>query len=130
MNETGESKDQLSIIVLAMQPRMLRQMLRRALLRLPSPRLVLETENAHQLQGILERVQADWLIASLTDRDELPERAKMAVEHQPSLSVMGISQDGSRVIIYGTERNGDTDASPEESTLEDATLEQLLDVLE
>ena len=130
MNEMGKSKDQLSIIVLAMQPRMLRQMLRRALLRLPSPRLVLETENAHQLQGILERVQADWLIASLTDRDELPERAKMAVEHQPSLSVMGISQDGSRVIIYGTERNGDTDACPEESTLEDATLEQLLDVLE
>jgi hypothetical protein len=128
MSEPLGHSSELSVIVLATQPRMLRQMMRRALQRTPGRRLVLETEDIEQVADILHRVEADWLIANLTDEDRLPEAILTAVAGNPSVSVMGISEDGSHVSIREPSTGYDGEKSHNE-VLSDATLADLLAVI-
>jgi DNA-binding NarL/FixJ family response regulator len=127
--ENGSDRP-LGVILLATQPRMMRQMMRRVLQKMPGPWLVLEAGNMEQVPGILERVDADWLITSLTDDDQLPEPLRSVVEQKPSLSVMGISEDGSHVVVSETGDEEIDKVEPQSALLEDATLAQLLELID
>ena len=107
VNTTNHKGEQIRVILLANQPRMLREMLHRALEKLPGVRLILETDAPRQIPSILDRVAPDWLITTLTPEAQLPEAVAEAIEHNPSVSVLGLSADGSKVEIRGAERSDD-----------------------
>jgi len=127
MDTTNNHNNPLRIIVLANQPRMLREMLHRALDKTPNVRLVLETDTPNQIPNLLNRVQADWLIASLDNEEELPPAVEEALEENPSLSVLGLSADGSHVEVQHAEDDGSHEQK--RFSLANITLSDLMDIL-
>ena len=101
----------MRIVVLANQPRMFREMLHRALGQIPGAQLILETEDPLQVPSILSRFQTDWPIVSLNSEDELPKSVKKAIKEHPALSVLGFSEDSSRVEVQKKKHEKDTSAS-------------------
>ena len=128
MDNTNNQLDPIRIIVLANQPRMLREMLHRALDRSPQVRLVLETDSPNQISNILDRVQADWLVTSLDQEEQLSEAAEEAMEQNPSLSVMGLSADGSHVEVQQADTSNQ-DHEQKRLHLVDISLSDLMDIL-
>ncbi len=98
MNQLEED-NRLHIVLLANQPRMFRTMLRQILENLPGAQLTLEVKDPWRIPAVLERVRADWLIASLTENGQLPATAIEVAAQNPDLSVMGISTDGNHLEI-------------------------------
>jgi DNA-binding NarL/FixJ family response regulator len=87
---------------------MLREMLHRVLEKDPAMRLVLETDSIRQIPRILDRIQADWLIATLTDDDRLPASVQSALERNPQVAVIGLSAEGDYAEVHEPQRpNGD-----------------------
>ena len=88
------------VVLLANQPRMLREMLHRALLKTPGLQLVFEVEEPDLIARVLDHIDADWLITSLTSEQKLQSTVQQALEQKPSLSIIGVSEDGSHVEVY------------------------------
>lgn len=128
MNSSTSDNTQLKVILLANQPRMMRETLHRVLEMTPDMRLVLETDEPKRIPRILDRVQTDWLIATLTEDEKLPEAVQTALEANPSVSVIGISADGSHVEVRGAE-NGEGKRERLRYSLENITLAELLKIL-
>jgi DNA-binding NarL/FixJ family response regulator len=129
MDISPNRNEQVKIILLANQPRMLREMLHRALDRTPDVRLVLETDKPNQIPRILDRVRADWLIASLNEDEQLPRPVQEAIQQNPSVSVLGLSADGSHVEVRGAVSHGESSEGRRYS-LENISLSELLTILE
>jgi DNA-binding NarL/FixJ family response regulator len=129
MDISSNRNEQIKIILLANQPRMLREMLHRALDKTPDVRLVLETDKPKRIPKILDRVRADWLITSLDEEDQLPQPVREAIEQNPSVSVLGLSADGSHVEVRGA-RSDDGNREGRRYSLENISLAELLTILE
>lgn len=121
--------EQVKIILLATQPRMLREMLQRALSASPDMRLVLETDKPHRIPSILDRIQADWLITTLTEDDRLPAPVQSALDQNPAVSVVGLSPDGSHAEVRWT-KGSEEDRESQRYSLDDISLTRLLQILE
>jgi hypothetical protein len=123
-----ERADQLKVILLATQPGMLREMLHRVLEKDPAMRLVLETDSIRQIPRILDRIQADWLIATLTDDDRLPASVQSALERNPQVAVIGLSAEGDYAEVYEPQKpNGDR--LRRRYSLDNISLHDLLKIL-
>lgn len=129
MESVRNEHEPMRIVVLANQPRMFRELLHRALGQIPGAQLILETEDPLQVPGILSRVQTDWLVVSLNSEDELPKSVRKAIEEHPALSVLGFSEDSSRVEVQKKmhEKGNRTRRS---YALENVSLPELLSILE
>ncbi len=123
-----EDDEQLKIILLATQPRMLREMLHRALEKAPDLRLVLETDKPYQISALLKRIQADWVVTTLTEEDRLPEPVRAAIEQHPTVSVVGLSADGSHAEVQAmADESGNLQR--QRYSLQDVSLAELLQIL-
>lgn len=131
-----------SRVILAVKTRLLREMLRRAIDRSPYVHIVGEVQDGTRLLSMVQRKEAQWVIMSLQSGGKLPEAAGMLLATQPSVSILGITPDGSRVKMGWNEPRDETIAEgsdgrpielkwvePREAVLEDLTLDELIGVL-
>lgn len=126
--EPGKDSEQLKIILLATQPRMLREMLHRALEKASDMQLVVETDTPDQVSALLSRVQADWLVTTLDEDNRLAEPVRSAIAQNPDVSVIGLSADGSHAEVRGTE-GVDGNRKHERYHLDDISLSDLMSIL-
>jgi len=114
---------QLHRIILANEPRLLREMLGHVFDSTPGLEVVALVENPIQLASVVHEEEAHWLIVSLDDANEaLP--AYLTYDHSPP-SLMAISADGRQVEIKTTKPDG----KPERYMLYDISLDNLLNIL-
>ncbi len=114
-----------NVILLANQPRIFREVLHRTLDGMQESQLVLEVVDLKRLPQILERVQASWLVVSLTANSRIPEAVRKLIDTYPLLSILGVSLDGSLIEILASDPNG----KRSRSVHRDMTLAELLEVV-
>ncbi len=102
------SRKSLRLIVLAVQPLVLRQMLRRALDGCSSLSVIAELDDLQPLSRILYTANPDWIIASLDSQERVPQPIRALLPQHPSTAVVGIARDGSRLRI-GMNTEGESD---------------------
>ena len=115
--------------MLANQPRMLREMLHKALAKNPRLQLVFEIDEVDLISRTLKSVEADWLITTLTSDQVLHSTAQKALAQNPALSIIGISADGSHVEIY-ERAHDDTTHKVRRESFDNISLYQLLSILQ
>ncbi|MFN8489388.1 MAG: hypothetical protein U0350_17530 [Caldilineaceae bacterium] len=114
---------QLHRIILANEPRLLREMLGHVFASTPGLEVVAVVENPLYLATIVNEEEAHWLIVTLDDANGvLP--PYLAYHHSPP-SLMAISADGRQVEIKTTKPDG----HQERYTLYDISLDRLLNIL-
>ncbi len=124
----GSEQEPIRVVLLANQPRMFREMLHRALDKIPGSQLILETERPQQVLSILARVEADWLIVTLTAKGKLPKLVEEAIEQNPSLSVLGFSEDIGHVEVQ-MKMHSNEDRERRHYLLKNISLLELLSIL-
>lgn len=138
LERSFEDDSQTQIIVLANQPRMLREMLHRVLAAAGGEQLIVEIDDPNRIPAILRRIRVDWLILSLPTLLQPPAPLQEAIARAPSLSLLGISKDGAHVQVRKPEEDGYPTAgiirdgessSTRHFTLVEAALPDLLAVL-
>ncbi len=108
-------------VILANQPRLLREMLNRAISRAPGLTVVREIADPADLARVAVESQAHWVIVSLWPAGEAPPLVKAILAANPAVCVLGIAADIDRVKI----RCGES----EERVLQDPSLDGLLATL-
>ncbi|RIK39815.1 MAG: hypothetical protein DCC55_16900 [Chloroflexi bacterium] len=88
------------LIILANEPRMLREMLQRALDGTPGFIVVDQNAELHQLADLLQQVQLDWLVVTLGADGEIEREALAWLKRTPSLSLLALTADGSMGEIF------------------------------
>lgn len=101
-------KKSLRLVVLAVQPLVLRQMLRRTLDGCASLSVIAELDNLQPLAEILRTTRPDWIIASLDSQQRMPQSIRTLLPQYPSTAVVGITRDGSQLRI-GMNTEGESD---------------------
>jgi hypothetical protein len=109
-------------IVVTNGPRLFRQLVWRALGTIPDFQVMNVMLEPVALTRLIERVKPDWLITSLRPDGRLPDMIESHLARYPSLNLLGVALDGSRISIRcGKWR--------EEETLTDITFEDLIHIL-
>lgn len=94
---------QPSRVIMAVETRLLRQLLSRAIVRSPHLQVVATVDSSTNLASVVEQTDAEWVIISLLPDGQLPGRAWALLSAQPSVSVLAVMPDGSRVKMGWTE---------------------------
>lgn len=94
---------QSSRIILAIETRLMREMLERAVARSPFLEVVATVISDTDLPTVVRQNQADWVFVSLRPDGKLPKAAESLLVAQPSVSVIAVAPDGSRVMLGWTE---------------------------
>lgn len=94
---------QPSRIILAVETRLLRELLKRAITRSPFLKVVEEVSEGADLSAKVKRKEAEWVFVSLRPDGELPETAEILLANQPSVSIIAVAPDGSQVKLGWTE---------------------------
>jgi hypothetical protein len=129
-------------IILAMETRLLREMLRRAISKFPLMKVVREMSSDTGLPSIVEQTKADWVLILLRPDGKLPGTAKRLLEEQPSVSIIALAPDGGEVRLAWAEARDNvtvtgSDGNPSrfyrmethQSALADLSLSELMAVL-
>jgi DNA-binding NarL/FixJ family response regulator len=122
MDKTRELQTPIRVF-LANQPRLVRQMLRRAIQRTPDLQVVGESGKADSILDVPEEMPVDWLIVSLTEQGTIPQQFLHLLERYPSLRVLGISLDGNELAL-------EDGLSGEKRQLSDVSLTTLISLLQ
>jgi|GEM_PF-2491418 len=112
-------------IILANQPRLLREMLSRVFAATPGLQVVGEVENFVGLAEVMTQVKAHWLIVTLDNEDQSPLRVSNAGTGLPTTSLMAISADGRQVEV----QTAMADGGVHQYILYDVSLAVLLAIL-
>jgi hypothetical protein len=88
------------LVILANEPRMLREMLQRALDSTPGFIVVDQNADLHLLSSLLQQVQLDWLVVTLGADGEIAREALTWLKRSPSLSLLALATDGARGDIF------------------------------
>jgi hypothetical protein len=96
----GDSASAAVLIVVANEPRMLREMLVCVLA--TSPEMVVVEQQGERLlrSAVLRQERVDWVIITANQAGILPPQAKLLLERLPTLSLLTISLDGSQVTTW------------------------------
>jgi len=112
-------------IILANQPRLLREMLSRVFAATTGLQVVGEVENFVGLAEVMTQVKAHWLIVTLDNEDQSPLRVSNAGTGLPTTSLMAISADGRQVEV----QTAMADGGVHQYILYDVSLAVLLAIL-
>jgi len=112
-------------IILANQPRLLREMLSRVFATIPTLQVVGEVDNFLGLAELIPRVQAHWLIVTLDSEGHSPLRVSNPGTGLPTTSLMAISADGRQVEV----QTAMADGGVHQYILYDVSLAVLLAIL-
>jgi hypothetical protein len=119
MAREGGSVETLRVI-LANEPRLLREMLKRVFDRAPDFQPVAEVTDTTQLASAVERANAHWVIVSLPRSGEMPDDVGRLATAHPDVGFIGLADDAS-VVKARIDRV--------ESDWDNPTLEELLTAL-
>jgi DNA-binding NarL/FixJ family response regulator len=108
-------------VILANEPRLLREMLRRALARAPGLEIVDEVADPVRLLPSVENSKARWVVVSLWPAERLPVALDTLLVENPMTCLLGMAPDGSRARIKC--------AGQAELNLPGLSLDQLIAVL-
>ena len=108
-------------VVLSVEPRLLREMLRHVIIKAPGLQLVGETAGK-TLPAVIEQVDAQWVIVSLLSGGELPERAEALLVTHPTVAILAVAADGSQWKVKWLETH-------EEFLGEGLSLDELIQIL-
>ena len=112
-------------IVLANQPRLLREMLGRVFSTTPGLQVVAEVEDATSLAEVCNKAQITWLIVTLGSDGAVPTQLPNRAKGNAFLSLMAISPDGKQVEVQTTAADGNIQSY----TFYDISLAVLLSIL-
>lgn len=112
-------------IILANQPRLLREMLSRVFAATPGLQVVGEVENFVGLAELMTQVKAHWLIVTLDGEGQSPLRVSNPGTGLPTTSLMAISADGRQVEV----QTAMADGGVHQYILYDVSLAVLLAIL-
>lgn len=119
-------RDRQSRIILANQPRLLREMLKRVILQSRELKLVGEiahSVNLNEIEEIIEQTDAQWIVLTLSADGQISEETEMLLVNHPTLSVLAVAMDGSQFKVLWT------DPQLTERDLSSVSLTELVDVL-
>jgi hypothetical protein len=108
-------------IILANEPRLLREMLKRVFLKRFDLQVVAEVSNFSRLSEVIDRTQPQWVVVSLLPNGRLPGYAHGLPALYPRVGIVAVAGDGSRVKV----KSGDLF----ERDLEGISLDDLLAIL-
>lgn len=108
-------------IILANEPRLLREMLKRVFLKRCDLEVVAEVSNLSRLSEIIDRTRPQWVVVTLLPNGALPGYAHGLPVLYPRLGIVAVASDGSRVKV----KSGDLF----ERDLEGISLNDLLAIL-
>jgi protease I len=94
---------QPSRIILAIETRLLREMLERAVARSPFLEVVGTVGHDTDLSTAVKQNRVDWVFVSLQPDGKLPRAAESLLVSQPSVSIIAVAPDGSRLVLGWTE---------------------------
>lgn len=84
-------------IVLANASRLLRDMLKRIILKSDQLHIVREVTDQRELPSVVEHVRPEWVILSLAFDENLPAWVDSLMASHPSMRFMALATDGSKV---------------------------------
>jgi hypothetical protein len=129
-------------VILAVETRLLREMLRHAIIKSPDLRLVGEVNQGTDLISAVKQQDVQWVVMSLSPDGGLPHAAQALLAADPFLSILAVASDGSQVKLgwkqpdqrsAGKAKDGKKVPVPvsesHEMFLEDLSLDGLLAVL-
>ena len=108
-------------IILAHVPRLLREMLERALTAVPGLRIIEELSDLAQVPEALERTGAEWVIVSLPPGGKLSSVTEPLLVAHPSVRLVNMVSDGSHVTMQWVE--------PREQALDEFSMNELIALL-
>lgn len=109
-------------VILANEPRLLREMLDRVLRKQIDLQVVAEVRNWSRLPKVIAETGADWVVLSLLPNGELPDYADVLIRLYPRIGVIGVARDGSQVKLKSSDLT--------EEDLEGISLADLLAILQ
>lgn len=109
-------------IILAIESRLLRDMLRRALENVHGVRIVGEYTDRATLLAAVAQSKAQWVIVSLAENGDMPAVADFLRTAKPRLNILAVALDGSRTRM----RVQDT----RDEDLNGMSLDELIEVLQ
>lgn len=119
MNTLDKTPEEPIRIFLANQPRMIRQMLRRAIQHVPNLNVVGEATRLQSVLSVPRIMSIDWLVVSLNENGNIPSPFLKLSEKYPSIRVLGLSLDGNELTVKDNDTGG-------ERTLRDVSLKGLI----
>lgn len=90
-------------VILANQPRLLREMLRRVISKAPDIHVIGETGDSATLCHLIAHRDAHWVVLSLNPDGGIPALANTLLAENPGIKVIAVAADGSLVKVYWTE---------------------------
>lgn len=84
-------------IVLANEPRLLREMLQRVVDKQPDLQVVSEVSDWAELPSTIERTEAQWVILPLLADGKMPAIVDSLLSTSPTLHILAVAMDGSRI---------------------------------
>jgi chemotaxis response regulator CheB len=109
-------------VVLANGSRLLRDMLKRVLYKSDKLKVVREVNDPRELASIVEHVNPEWVIVSLSFDDRLPTWVDSFMVSHPSVRFMALATDGSKIKVKWLDIH--------EQELSGISLPDLLEILE
>lgn len=93
---------QTSRVVLANEPRLLREMLRRVMARIPGLQVVGEVTDPDMLPSLVNETEAQWVITSIWPEGTLPSAVQSLLAERSSVCILGMAANGSQAKIART----------------------------
>lgn len=90
-------------VILANEPRLLREMLKRVITRAPELQVVGEVTDPTELSPLLRQTHAQWIIVSLWPEGLVPSAIESLLVEHSSVRVLGMAGDGSQARIKRAE---------------------------
>lgn len=138
----GQSNKKASRIILAVESRLLREMLRHAIDKSPHLQVVGEAKDGSDLVTLVEQRDAEWVVTSLQPDGCLSRTTIELLNVEPSVSVLAVASDGSEVRLGWSDPKREVIAEgsngksvelkwtqPNQEPLEDLSLDDLIAVL-
>jgi hypothetical protein len=116
---------QLQRIVLANQPRLLREMLAHVFAATPGLQVVVALDDGMELSDVIGSAQANWVVVSLGGDSWEPIQALSKPMAGPMPSLLAISADGKQVEVHTPAADG----SVQSYSFYDISLANLLEIL-
>lgn len=104
-------------VILICKNRLLREMLFRAINKIPSLTIIEQFQHVDDLPGALQKTPVDWVIFSIQPAQQVPPIVDATIAAYPATCFFSISEDGEQFKMRWLE--------PHEQNLVDATLEDL-----
>lgn len=95
----SQQQTEITKIILVNGSPFLHELVRRAIDKNQAMQIVAEVENVARYPKIAAKVEADWTYLMLPPEEEIPEPIERAIMEDPSMRVLVMATDGSKVRV-------------------------------